>query len=177
MAISASLSFLVPAYPDPVPSPYAAVSAGPSLSAEPGFAALPSAAGNAGLGVDLGPAFIEIGAAYMSPSAYGEDWYRYRGYMAAYAEGGYRFAVGGLSGFVGAGLALAKYSLSESYFAFPFVEPGLTLLTIPIGRALALSMRVSAPLRLRPDAFSGGLELSSELSWLPGPKTREKPRE
>ncbi len=148
--------------------------AGPGLSAEPGYPALPQALLSGSLNAALGDPFffvLEPAGSWMSPSSFSAMWMRYRGFgfFSLRAGGGWRFmsAFGPLELSLLAGGNLARYDLSYSYFFFPSVTARIKLPPFLAGPALDLAPTLSLPVLLRADATSAGIELDLRLSWRP----------
>lgn len=112
---------------------------------------------------------FEAGFGWLSPSTWSDYWYRYRGFFFLNAGAGpsYSFLFRGLDLRLSliAGGALARYSLSDSYFFFPYTELRADIRTFRLASGSTVAFGLALPVQFRADATSLGIEARVLFSW------------
>lgn len=165
LAFASALACVISSWAAPAASLYAHAAIEPGVSEEILYSALPFVSGSASIGAGLGPFAMEIGAMYQGPSAYSDEWYRYRGFVALFAALGPRIRYDRVTAFADIGLALARYDASYSYFILPYFEPGALIAASRLDERSALYLRASVPLRFGADSWTAGLRLGVEFDY------------
>lgn len=171
LTILASLLASTAAFAAPAPavSFLASVAPGVALSSGIGSGTAPGAAVSAELGARIGgdrlAAMIRAGVVKHAASAYTDVWTRYRGFSGLSLAAGPNLRLGLFEFGVLAGGALARYDLSYSYFAFPYIEPGASYRAARLDDRFSLGIGLSLPVYLRADALSLGFRAVAELRY------------
>ncbi|HPB65191.1 MAG TPA: hypothetical protein PLW80_01420 [Spirochaetales bacterium] len=143
-----------------------------ALSSGMGSGTAPGAAVSAELGARIGgdrlAAMIRAGVVKQAASAYTDVWTRYRGFSGLSLAAGPSLSLleaGRLELRLLAGGALARYDLSYSYFAFPYIEPGASYCVAWLDDRFSLRLGLSLPVYFRADALSFGARAVAELRY------------
>jgi len=160
------------AAPSPAVSFFASAAPGAALSVEAGSEAAAGAAASADLGAVIGggrlAALVRAGVLKQAASAYADDWTRYRGFSGLSLAAGPSLSLlepGRLELRLLAGGALARYDLSYSYFAFPYIEPAASYRVAMLDDRFSLRLGLSLPVYFRADALSFGARAVAELRY------------